>query len=44
MRLALAQSTTVTTTTASEVQGFGAVGFGSIFIASELCSRLPCRA
>ena len=42
MRLALAQSTTVTTTTASEIEGVGAVGFGSILTASERCSRLLC--
>ena len=42
MRLALAQSTTVTTTTASEIKGVDAVGFGSIPTAFELCSRLLC--
>ena len=36
MRLALAQSTTVTTITASEVQGVGVISFGSILVASEL--------
>ena len=36
MRLALAQSTTVTTTTASEIKSVDAVGFGSILVASEL--------
>ena len=44
MCIALAQLTTITIITASEVEGIGTAGFGSISIASELLSALLCAA